>query len=206
MKRLTGSTRTRNGSAAFGERFGQQVSDVNQQGEQPTQHADEHGSEHDAGDETEDPGPRVTRRGRDQDHHARGGAILNLGKRESGTERLEQAVAAFTEALKERTRERVPPSTGSRRRAILAEPKRGKADRRDVDAFSATPGPETTAKFRRVAPGERIIHDNDGRDTGTVAEAFTSIEGIELLVRSARVVPVDGAADDWRPAILKSAL
>ena len=111
MKRLTGSTRTRNGSAAFGERFGQQVSDVNQQGEQPAQHADEH----DAGDETEDPGPRVTHRGRDQDHHASDGALLNLGKRESGAERLEQAVAAFTEALKERTRERVPPSTGPRR-------------------------------------------------------------------------------------------
>ena len=134
MKRLTRSTKTRNGSAAFGERFGQQVSDVNQQDEQPAQHSDEYGSEHDAGDETEDPGPRVTHRGRDQDHHASDGALLNLGKRKSGAERLEQAVAAFTEALKERTRERVPPSTGPRR--------------------------ETTAKFRRVDPGERIINDN----------------------------------------------
>ena len=35
-------------------------------------------------------------------------ALATLGERESGTERLEQAVAAFTEALKERTRERVP--------------------------------------------------------------------------------------------------
>ena len=102
---------------------------------QPAQPADEHGSEHDAGDETEDPGPRVTLRGRDQNHHASGGALLNLGKRESGTERLEQAVAAFIEALKERTRERMPPSTGPRRRAILAEPKRGKADRRDRMRF-----------------------------------------------------------------------
>ena len=33
---------------------------------------------------------------------------MTLGKREGGPERLEQAVAAFTEALKERTRERVP--------------------------------------------------------------------------------------------------
>ena len=33
---------------------------------------------------------------------------MRLGERESGTKRLEQAVAAFTEALKERTRERVP--------------------------------------------------------------------------------------------------
>ena len=37
-----------------------------------------------------------------------GAALAALGKRKSGTERLEQAVAAFTEALKERTRERVP--------------------------------------------------------------------------------------------------
>ena len=75
-------------------------------------------------------------------HHASDGALLNLGKRESGAERLEQAVAAFTEALKERTRERVPPSTGPRR--------------------------ETTAKFRRVDPGERIIHDN-----GTYRAGYT---------------------------------
>jgi hypothetical protein len=32
----------------------------------------------------------------------------SLGARESGTERLEEAVAAYREALKERTRERVP--------------------------------------------------------------------------------------------------
>ena len=37
-----------------------------------------------------------------------GTALATLGKRESGTERLEQAVTAFTEALKEITRERVP--------------------------------------------------------------------------------------------------
>ena len=35
-------------------------------------------------------------------------ALAVLGERESGTERLEQAVTAYTEALKERTRERVP--------------------------------------------------------------------------------------------------
>ena len=45
-----------------------------------------------------------------------------------------------------------------------------------------------------------LENDSAGRDTGTVAEAFTSIEGIEL-VYSARVVSARGAADDWRPAI-----
>ena len=35
-------------------------------------------------------------------------ALRTLGERESGTAKLEEAVAAYREALKERTRERVP--------------------------------------------------------------------------------------------------
>ena len=35
-------------------------------------------------------------------------ALWRLGERESGTERLEEAVAAYLAALEERTRERVP--------------------------------------------------------------------------------------------------
>ena len=41
-------------------------------------------------------------------HMALGNALAALGERERGPERLEQAVAAYTEVLKERTRERVP--------------------------------------------------------------------------------------------------
>ena len=37
-----------------------------------------------------------------------GTALWRLGERESGTARLEEAVAAYREALKESTRERVP--------------------------------------------------------------------------------------------------
>src|SRR6185437_1999590 len=37
-----------------------------------------------------------------------GAALPTLGERESGTARLEEAVAAYREALKEYTRERVP--------------------------------------------------------------------------------------------------
>jgi hypothetical protein len=37
-----------------------------------------------------------------------GGALRTLGERESGTAKLEEAVVAYREALKERTRERVP--------------------------------------------------------------------------------------------------
>ena len=39
-----------------------------------------------------------------------GDALAALGAQESGTARLEEAVTAFGEALKERTRERVPIS------------------------------------------------------------------------------------------------
>ena len=37
-----------------------------------------------------------------------GNALLRLGERESGTARLEEAVAAYRAALQENTRERVP--------------------------------------------------------------------------------------------------
>ena len=37
-----------------------------------------------------------------------GNALFRLGERESGTARLEEAVAAYREALKEYARERVP--------------------------------------------------------------------------------------------------
>jgi hypothetical protein len=37
-----------------------------------------------------------------------GTALIRLGERESDTARLEKAVTAFHDALKERTRERVP--------------------------------------------------------------------------------------------------
>ena len=37
-----------------------------------------------------------------------GNALITRGERESGTARLEEAVAAYREALKERTRERAP--------------------------------------------------------------------------------------------------
>src|SRR5580658_2021803 len=37
-----------------------------------------------------------------------GAALMRLGERDSGTARLEEAVAAYRAALEERTRERVP--------------------------------------------------------------------------------------------------
>ena len=71
-----------------------------------------------------------------------------------------------------------------------------------ANAFKArSPLPET--RFRLALCW--LENDSGGRDTGTVAEAFTGIEGIEL-VRSARVVSAPGAADDWRPTMRKGAL
>jgi hypothetical protein len=52
-----------------------------------------------------------------------GGALLRLGARESGTARLEEAVAAYRAALAERTRDRVPldwaTSTGNHGVALM---------------------------------------------------------------------------------------
>lgn len=66
-----------------------------------------------------------------------GNALRLVGHRESGTARLEEAVAAYREALKERTRERVPlqwaTSTGNQRVALMRL-----ADRRGDAAMTAT--------------------------------------------------------------------
>ena len=69
-----------------------------------------------------------------------------------------------------------------------------------------------SGKIRSPRPEQRfrlvlcwLENDRSGRDTGTVAEAFTGVEGIEL-VRIHRVVSASGAADDWRPAMRKGAL
>ena len=49
-----------------------------------------------------------------------------------------------------------------------------------------------------------LENDRDGDDTKIVAQAFSSIQGV-TLARSARIVKASGAADDWLPAMQKSA-
>ena len=71
-----------------------------------------------------------------------------------------------------------------------------------ANAFK-TRSPRPEQRFRLVLCW--LENDRSGRDTGTVAEAFTGVEGIEL-VRFHRVVSAAGAADDWRPAMRKGAL
>ena len=62
-----------------------------------------------------------------------GNTLATLGNRESGTERLEQAVTAYTEALKEHTRERVPLGWATTQNnlgtALATLGKRGERDR-----------------------------------------------------------------------------
>jgi hypothetical protein len=48
-----------------------------------------------------------------------GAALATLGGRESGTARLEEAVAAFRSALEESTRERTPLQWAASPRAVL---------------------------------------------------------------------------------------
>ena len=49
-----------------------------------------------------------------------------------------------------------------------------------------------------------LQNDRDGNDTSIVAQAFSNIQGISLF-RSARMVTASGAADNWRPALERSA-
>ena len=46
--------------------------------------------------------------------------------------------------------------------------------------------------------------NTSGRNTKIVEQAFSGIEGVEL-VRSDRIVKASGAADEWRPAMRKDA-
>ena len=71
-----------------------------------------------------------------------------------------------------------------------------------TNAFQARP-PLSETRFRLVLCW--LENDHSGRETGTVAEAFMGIEGIELVRESSVVSAPAGAADDWRPAIRKSA-
>jgi tetratricopeptide (TPR) repeat protein len=63
-----------------------------------------------------------------------GNALVTLGERESGTGRLEEAVAAYRDALKERTRERVPLDWATTQNSLeialrLLEERKGQKER-----------------------------------------------------------------------------
>ena len=73
---------------------------------------------------------------------------------------------------------------------------------RITNASKARP-PLSETRFRLVLCW--LENDRSGRDTGTVAEAFTGIEGIESVREDSVVSAPAGAADDWRPAIRNSA-
>ena len=49
-----------------------------------------------------------------------------------------------------------------------------------------------------------LANDYSGHDTDTVERAFHAVPGVTLL-RSSGIVKASGAADDWRPAMLKRA-
>lgn len=70
-------------------------------------------------------------------------ALFRLGERESGTDKLEEAVAAYREALKENTRERVPLEWASGSPTPIAAARTGAPGTRriaitraDSDAYS----------------------------------------------------------------------
>ena len=70
------------------------------------------------------------------------------------------------------------------------------------NALSATPS-RAEGSFRIVLCW--LENDWNGKDTRNVEDAFSGVEGITLVV-SDEDITASGAADEWRPAIQRSAL
>ena len=70
------------------------------------------------------------------------------------------------------------------------------------NALSATPS-RAEGSFRIVLCW--LENDWSGKDTRNVEDAFSGVEGITLVV-SDEDITASGAADEWRPAIQRSAL
>ena len=174
----------------------------------------------------------ISKRERASLHVAHGNALQTLGEREPGTARLEEAVSAYEAALTVRTRENEPVLIGAvvtRLRvfirsnwktlrnlmgavlALIVFWLRGWADRlpfvpsaprvglaiKNVFKGSALPDPKF---FRLVLTW--LEDDPNGKITRDIEQVFSNIGNIDL-VRSARMVKEGGAADQWKPAVLK---
>ena len=138
-------------------------------------------------------------------HDNLGIALWTLGERESGTARLEEAVAAYREALKEWTRERVPLN-GPRRRTISALRYRALGERESGTARLE----EAVAAYRDGAEGKdararaaRLGHDAE-QSRHCVMEARRARErhgaaggGGRGLSRRAEGMDARARAADW---------
>ena len=138
---------------------------------------------------------------------ALGVALATLGKRESGTARLEQAVVAFTEALKERTRERVPLDWAATQNnlgtalAILGERESGTARlEQAVAAFTEALKERTTASVcpstgrrRRTTSAPLLRSWASGRAGTARLEQAVAAFTEALKERTRERVPLDWA-------------
>ena len=113
-----------------------------------------------------------------------GVALATLGERERGTARLEQAVAAFTEALKEGTRERVPldwattPNNLGATLAILGERSVGQR-------VLSRPWPPIPRRSRR-APASGSPSTGLRRSTTSTAPSRSCVSGAERFKAAIR--------------------
>ena len=140
-------------------------------------------------------------------HAARGNALATLGERESGTERLEQAVQAYRAALEVHTRERVPLDWATTQNnlgnalAILGE-RESDTERLEqaVQAYRAALEVHT----RELVPLQWATTQNNlGNALQTLGERESGTERLEqavqayraaLEVRTRKRVPLDWAA------------
>ena len=125
-----------------------------------------------------------------------GAALGTLGAREDGTERLEQAVTAYTAALEVRTRERVPVPLRTTCGRTLATPEQPR-HRRPRSAHERVPlGAREDGTERSNRPSPPTPRDpGGGREDGTerLEQAVTAYNAA-LEVRTRERVPLDWAA------------
>ena len=142
-----------------------------------------------------------------------GNALATLGERESGTARLEEAVAAYREALQENTRERVPLDWAMTQNnlgltpaqfgeladvppelewlANITNAKTRRAYKNDVSEFSAFTGLRQPAELRTITRAHVIAwrKDLEARALAPVqhpAQALGAVVAVRLSLRAQR--------------------
>ena len=138
---------------------------------------------------------------------AYGNALATLGERESGPERLEQAIAAYTGALKEYTRERVPLQWATTQNnlggALATLGERESGSERLEQAVAAYTEALKEYTRERVPLRWAMTQNNLGNALATLGERESGSERVEQAVaaytealkeRTRERVPLDWAA------------
>ena len=122
-----------------------------------------------------------------------GNALRMLGERESGTERLEEAVAAYRAALEERTRERVPLDWAT------AQINLGIALERSASGRAGRRG--SRRRSRPIARRWRNIRASGFRSTGRRRRTISAMRSLTLGERESGTEKLEEAVAAYRAAL-----